>query len=128
MYDGPKRERHEVCRIYDGWSIQRVDGKSVKPPIKGTPGLFVIDVLPGEHVLTVEYGKYYGNQSTPGLISTYPIELKFNAERGHDYELFDHTYNERMFPTGSNVGISEANYYVGILDKKTRSIVAISYK
>jgi len=87
-YDGPALESNKVSILkihQDSWRAAMVDvidgapiRKSKQPEFNNTE---TIELLPGEHQLTVSYIDTNGHSLSPAILS-------FKAEGGHLYELY----------------------------------------
>ncbi|MDA1277304.1 MAG: hypothetical protein O2960_25130, partial [Verrucomicrobia bacterium] len=92
------------------WAGPTVDGRA--PDIDDV----VYEVLPGRHVVVIEYGGPHDGR----VIQTYPVSVKFEALAGRDYEI-KYDFDGGLFkPTRT--------YRAMILDKSTKEVIAESQR
>jgi len=84
MYEGPTLPKEQLAILYrtENAGIAAVDGKWPGMVFTTTP----IHLLPGEHSVQVNFSKP-SDYSASRYYSVKPIEVKFNALAGHEYEV-----------------------------------------
>jgi hypothetical protein len=89
LYPGDKRPTSEIAVLTvqtffnsdRNTIITKVDGKTINMKPIGS-----LELLPGEHMISVEYGRAY-NVFTPRAINHYSDNLKINVMAGHSYRV-----------------------------------------
>ena len=100
MYEGPTLPIEQLAVLYrmEHAAIATVDGKWPGPVFTNTP----IHLLPGEHSVQVNFSKP-SDYSSSVYYSSKPVEVKFNALAGHEYEV----HASQTGPMGWSAAIQE---------------------
>lgn len=127
FYPGPARPQNEIAILAaepkPSVYVHKIDGKN--PPFdlddrrigfnSSMNGSLYVELLPGQHTLTISYSEYLGGFSS--YTSVEDRQLEFNAKPGHVYKLSASRLGEQWFPVLKDVtGNPEELNALGIKD------------